>query len=130
MSLLQVQSKVCMAPFHVRIKVSIAPIHVRSKFADFAPHMDRSNADFAPHMEGSHADFAPHIEQRHSFRDQQIAQSSIFAKFLREFVQTNYIEEISMTCVTTFDYKNILRESTFKCLNYPMVCTVLAIVFT
>ena len=69
-----------MAPCHVRSKVCIAPIHVRSKFAEFAPH-----------MEGSHADFALHIEQRHSCRDQQIAQSSLFAKFLKEFVYTNYI---------------------------------------
>ena len=80
---LNVRSKVCVANFHMRSKVCAAPIHVRSKFADFAPHMDESNADFAPHMEGSHADFAPHIEKRHSFRDQQISQIAIFAKFLK-----------------------------------------------
>ena len=45
MSLLYVQSKVCMAPFNVW-----------SKVCKFAPHMDGSNADIAPHMEGRHAD--------------------------------------------------------------------------
>ena len=100
MSLLHVRSKVCMASFHVRSKVCMAPFHARSKvcvapvnvlnFADFAPHMDGSNADFAPQKEGSHADFAPHKEGRHSFRDQQNAQISIFAKFLKEFVKTTW----------------------------------------
>ena len=60
MSLLHLQSKVCMAPYHLQSKVSIAQINGRSKFVDFALHIVVSKADFAPHMEGSHADFAPH----------------------------------------------------------------------
>ena len=65
----------------------MAPFHVQSKLADFSLHMDGSNADFAPHMERSNVDFTPHIERRHSFRDQQIAQMSMSAKFLKEFIK-------------------------------------------
>ena len=84
-----------MSPLHVWSEVCMAPFHVQSKFADFSPHMDGSNADFAPHMEGSNADFNPHIERRHRFRDQQIAQMSISAKFLKEFIKPNIFKEFA-----------------------------------
>ena len=114
MSQLYVQSKVCMAPFNVRSKVCFAPIHVRSKVCKFAPHMDWSNADFAPHMEGRQADFAPHMERRHSFRDKIIAKTAVFGNFQRELFKTTKILGGYKTYVTTFDNKNMLRESTFK----------------
>ena len=119
MSLLYVRSKVCMAPFNVQSKVCIAPINVRSKVCKFALHMDESNADFAPHMEGRHADFAPHMEQRHSCRDQKIAKFAIFANFLKYFFKTTYVLGVFMTYVTTFENKNILRESTFN-FTFPL----------
>ena len=130
MSLLHVQSEVCMSLFHVRSKVCIAPIHVQSKFADFAPHMDGSNADFAPHIEKSHADFAPHIEeQRQSFRDQKIAQITKSAILKKNILLKPPIfkEFIYITYVTSFYSKIIWRESTFTTtafrrlgLNYPL----------
>ena len=104
-----------MAPFQLRSKVCIAPIHVWNKVCKFAPHMDGSNAHFAPHMEGSHADFAPHMERKHSFRDQMKAKTASFANFKRELLETMNISGVYMTYVTTFEIKNILRESTFKC---------------
>ena len=113
MSLLNMRSKVCIAPFHMRSKVCIAPIHVRRKFTDFAPHMNGSNADFAPHMEGSHADFAPNIERRNSFWDQIIAQIAIYVNFFKNLWNALFLE-VYITYVTTFETKNILRESTFN----------------
>ena len=121
MSPLHVRSKVCKVPFHVRSKVCIAPIHVRSKVCKFAPHMDESNADFAPHMEGRHADFAPHMERRHSFRDQKIAKTACFANVQRELFKTTNILGVYMTYVTTFENRNILRESTFKMQGHPQI---------
>ena len=41
-----------MAILHVQSKVCIAPFHVWSKFA---PQMERSNADFARHIERTHS---------------------------------------------------------------------------
>ena len=114
MSPLYVRSKVCMTPFHVRSNVSTAPIHVRSKVCKFALDMDGSYAEFAPHMEGSHGDFAPHMERRHSFRQQIIAKTACFVNVQRETFKTTNILEVYMTYVTTFEIKNILRESTFK----------------
>ena len=105
-SLIFVQSKVCMAPLHVRSKAFIAPIYVWSKFA---PHMDGSNADFAPQIEGSQADFAPNMEQRHSYRTQIIAKFAIFAKFLKIFVLTTYILGVYLTYETTFQNKKYLE---------------------
>ena len=52
--------------------------------------------------------------RRHSFRDQIIANLAILANFLKLFVLTTYILGVYMTSVTTFEDKNILRESTFK----------------
>ena len=115
MSPLHVRSEVCMASFHVRIKICIAPIHVHSKDCKFAPHLEGSNADFALHMEGSQADFAPHMERRHSFKYQQIAKIAIPANLIFFFFQTTFILGIYMIYVTT---KHILRESTFKLVNY------------
>ena len=103
-----------MAPFHVRSKVCMASIHVRSKVCKFAPQMDGCNADFAPHIEQSHADFAPHMERRHSCRDQIIAKTACFANVQRELFKTTNILEVYMTYVTTFENKNVLRESTFQ----------------
>ena len=71
MSLLHVQSEVCIAPFHVR-----------SKVYKFALHMDGSNADFALHMEGGYVNFAPHMEWRHNFRD-KIALPVFKGKYLK-----------------------------------------------
>ena len=81
------------------------------------------HANFARHMEGSHAGFAPHILRRHSFRDQQIAPNSIFAKFWKELVSTTYIKEVNMTyvSVTTFDSKKVLRKSTFKAVLFYLI---------
>ena len=76
--------------------------------------MDGSNADFAPHMEGSHSDFAPHIERRHSFRDQIIAKTACFANAQRKLFKTTHILGVYMTYVTTFENRNILRQSTFN----------------
>ena len=70
-----------------------------------------SNADFAPHMEGRHEDFAPHMEQRHSFRDQMIRKLLLLPRDL--FKSTNILR-VYMTYVTTFENKNMLRESAFK----------------
>ena len=53
---------------------------------------------------------------RHSFRDQQIAKITIFAKNISYF-QTTCILGIYMIHVTTFDSKNILRESTLNLKN-------------
>ena len=77
LSLLHVQSKVCMSSFHCGAKSVLLPF--MSKFADFAPHMNGSNADFALHIEGSHRDFAPHMERRLGFWDQKIFQIAISA---------------------------------------------------
>ena len=103
-----------MSPFYVRSKVCMASFHVWSKVCKFAPHMDGSNADFALHTEGSHADFAPHMEQRHSFRDQILTKTASVANFQRELFKTTNSLGFYMTYVTTFENKNILRESTIN----------------
>ena len=72
-----------MTPFHVQSKVCIAS-------------RDGSNADFAPHM-------------KFSFRDQIVSKTASFANFQRELFK---IMGVYMTYVTTFDYQNILKEST------------------
>ena len=74
MSLVQVRSQVCMAPFYVRSQVCIAPINVRNKFANFAQH-----------MEGSHADYALHMERRHSFREQKNNLNCHFCQIFNKF---------------------------------------------
>ena len=87
---------------------------MQSNDCKFAPHLEGSNADFAPHMGGSHADFAPHMEQRHSFWYEQIAKNAISASIFFFFFSITYIIGIYMIYVTTFENKNILKESTFK----------------
>ena len=79
---LDVQSKVLMAPLHVRSKVCIAHVYVRRKVLKFALHMDGRNADFAPHM-----------EQRHSFRDQIIAKTASLVNFPRKCLKLPISEE-------------------------------------
>ena len=56
--------------------------------------MDERNADLAPHMEGGHADFA-----------------TSFPNFQMELFKATNILGVK---ITTFETKNILRESTFK----------------
>ena len=113
MSLLHVQSEVCIAPFHVRSEVGIASFHVRSKVNKFAPQMDGSNADFAPRMEGSHVDFTPHIEQRKSCRDRIIAKLAILAYYQKDFFESNYFLEVCTTFMTTFENKKKYFEGEY-----------------
>ena len=109
------QSKVCMAPFHVRRKVCIAPIKVWSKFTNFAPHIEGSNADLASHMEGSHVDFAPHMEQRHSFRDHEKNVLPFLQVFKNKFSKKNNILIVYITYPTPLEKKkHILKDSIFK----------------
>ena len=103
MSSLHVRFKVCMAPFHVQSKVCITPFQVRSNFAVFAPHIEGSMQTLLCTWQEAMQTLL-RTWSGNTVSGTKIAKIAILANVLKVY----------MIYLTTFENKNILRESTFK----------------